>query len=153
MIFTKKIKQILLLVFLVSALASCDKVCYEADQFYAKVHTIYANGKSNKNDGDAEVGRVPVGTYNNENGGQIIEWQSTGLIANGDDFLIAISGGWNETGGDGGQEKEISKMPSCRLCFKRKDFGATSDNCVCGPISDNAELASPTQLMWESPKK
>ena len=153
MIFTKKIKQILLLVFLVSALASCDKVCYEADQFYAKVHTIYANGKSNKNDGDAEIGRVPVGTYNNENGGQIIEWQSTGLIANGDDFLIAISGGWNETGGDGGQEKMISKMPSCRLCFKRKDSGATSDNCVCGPISDNAELASPTQLMWESPKK
>ena len=153
MLFAKKIKQILLLVFLVSVLASCDKACYEADQFYAKVHTIYANGKSNKNDGDAEVGRVPVGTYNNENGGQIIEWQSTGLIANGDDFLIAISGGWNETGGDGGQEKVISKMPSCRLCFKRKDFGSTSDNCVCGPISDNAELASATQLIWESPKK
>ena len=153
MLFAKKIKQILLLVFLVSVLASCDKVCYEADQFYAKVHTIYANGKSNKNDGDAEIGRVPFGTYNNENGGQIIEWQSTGLIANGDDFLIAISGGWNETGGDGGQEKDITKMPSCRLCFKRKDFGATSDNCVCGPISDNAELESSRELMWESPKK
>jgi hypothetical protein len=76
MLFAKKIKQILLLVFLVSVLASCDKVCYEADEFYAKVHTIYANGRINKNDGVVGIDRIPVGSYNDENGGEIIEWQS-----------------------------------------------------------------------------
>jgi len=154
MLFAKKIKQILLLVFLVSVLASCDKVCYEADEFYAKVHTIYANGKLNKNDGVVGIDRIPVGSYNDENGGEIIEWQNTGLVANGDDFLIAISGGWNEIGGDNSQEKEISKMPSCRLCFKRKDSVSSSDNCVCGPTSDDAEIhSSGMELVWESPTK
>jgi len=154
MLFAKKIKQILLLVFLVSVLASCDKVCYEADQFYAKVHTIYANGKINKNDGDVGINRTTAGAYNDENGGEIIEWQNTGLNANGDDFLIAISGGWNEVGGDDIQEKEISKMPSCRLCFKLKDSASGTDNCICGPTSDDAEIhSSGRELVWESPQK
>ena len=92
MLFAKKIKHILLLVFLVSVLASCDRVCYEADQFYAKMHTINANGKADSK--SAAKNRSIFGTYNNQNGGEIIEWQDTGMVASGDYFMLAISWRW-----------------------------------------------------------
>ena len=150
MLFAKKIKQILLLVFLVSTLASCDTECYEADQFYSKMKTIYANGDREKSSTGTK--RAIFGTYNHKNGGEIIEWQDTGMIANGDYFVIAISGGWVEVGGNNtdNQEKEISNMNSCRLCFKNSS-GLTSDNCICGPILDRAELDEYGKIMWEKP--
>jgi type IV secretory pathway VirB6-like protein len=151
MLFAKKIKQILLLVFLVSMLASCDTECYEADQFYSKMQTIKANGDIEKS--STGTPRAIFGTYNHKNGGQIIEWQDTGMVANGDYFVIAISGGWVEVGGNNNdnQEKEISNMISCRLCFKNRS-NAESDNCICGPILDRAELDEYGKIIWETPQ-
>ena len=147
MLFAKKIKQILLLVFLVSVLASCDKVCYEADQFYDKMHTIKANGIDHVN-GDGGT-RTITGKYNDSDGGQIIEWQKTGMIANGGYFMLAISGGWTDIAisdyGDKDQSKIISKAPSCRLCFKK----AGTNNCLCGPILDDAQFNREGGVMWE----
>ena len=95
MLFAKKIKHILLLVFLVITLASCDKECYEADQFYRKVKTIYANGI----DANNRPERQRFGSYNDEHGGEVIEWKDTGMVASGDYFVIAVSGGWRDVGG------------------------------------------------------
>ena len=150
MLSAKKIKHILLLVFLVSTLASCDKECYEADQFYRKVKTIYANGIDINNRPERKV----FGSYNDAIGGELIEWKDTQMVASGDYFVIAISGGWRDVGGSSISAKEISKMPSCRLCFKKREASET-DNCICGPIFDDATLVKndgKLEVDWEPSK-
>jgi type IV secretory pathway VirB6-like protein len=142
MLFAKKIKHILLVVFLASALSSCDEGCFEADQFYNKMKSVSARPDNF------------YGDYNDQNGGQIAEWQDTGLVANGDYFVISISGGWVANGGDSNSnEKMISKLNSCRICIK--SITATqADNCYCGPTLDNGSLlGTPAQLKFETPQK
>jgi type IV secretory pathway VirB6-like protein len=142
MLFAKKIKHILLVVFLASALSSCDEGCFEADQFYNKMKSVSAKPDNF------------YGDYNDQNGGQIAEWQDTGLVANGDYFVISISGGWVANGGDSNSnETMISKLNSCRICIK--SITATpSDNCYCGPVLDNGLLlGTPAQLKFETPQK
>jgi type IV secretory pathway VirB6-like protein len=148
MLFAKKIKQILLLVFLVSTLASCDKECYEADQFYRKVKTIYANGV----DANNRPERQRFGSYNDAHGGEVIEWKDTGMVASGDYFVIAVSGGWRDVGGSNITASEISKKDSCRLCFKNRSATET-DNCICGPIFDDGKFDNDDniKLKWENP--
>ena len=155
MLFAKKIKQILLLVFLVSTLASCDTECYEADQFYSKMYTIKAkpdsSGEANGQSSLAE--RKIYGVYNDQNGGEIVEWGDTGMVANGDYFVLAISGGWVDNGAFGKEisENKISEMNSCRLCIKLT--GDEGGNCFCGPILDNGGLdADKSQIIWETPQ-
>jgi type IV secretory pathway VirB6-like protein len=142
MLFAKKIKHILLVVFLASALSSCDEGCFEADQFYNKMKSISA--KPNNFYGD----------YNDQNGGQIAEWQDTGLVSNGDYIVMAVSGGWVANGGDSNSnETMISKLNSCRICIKPVTAIQT-DNCFCGPILDGGSLTgTPARLKFETPQK
>ncbi len=144
MLFAKKIKQILLLVFLATVLASCDKVCYEADQYYDIMHTIYANGFDPVGQGT----RTITGKYNHTNGGEIIEWQKTGMIASGDYFMLAISGGWTDTKISNDGVEKISKIKSCKLCFKPLN-AESSENCLCGPVLDNAQFTKEGGVMWD----
>jgi type IV secretory pathway VirB6-like protein len=157
--FTKKIKHILLLVFLVSILGSCDRGCYEADEFYSKVFKIGANPK--KEDvpkgvlgtkiGDTKSSTQNVfGSYDQHTGGQMSDWMDTGLIANGDYFVISISGGWTDKGGER-NESQISALPSCRYCIKSAT-GSSSDNCLCGPVLDDAKMKNGSALHWDEPK-
>lgn len=142
MLFAKKIKHILLVVFLASTLFSCDEGCFEADQFYNKMKSISARPDNF------------YGDYNDQNGGQIAEWQDTGLVANGDYFVISISGGWVANGGDSNSnETMISKLNSCRICIK-SITAMQSDNCYCGPVLDNGSLlGTPAQIKFETPQK
>ena len=141
MLFAKKIKHILLVVFLANALSSCDEGCFEADQFYNKMKSISA--KPNNFYGD----------YNDQNGGQVAEWQDTGLVSNGDYIVMALSGGWVANGGDSNSnETMISKLNSCRICIKSVTAIQT-DNCFCGPILDNGSLiGTPARLKFETPQ-
>ena len=102
--FTKKIKHILLLVFLVITLASCEKECYDAGDFGTK--TVKINGKDD----------LALGTYSEIDGGQIRSWMDTGLKSNGDPFVINISGGWSATNGNM-NDITISGANTCSLCF------------------------------------
>ena len=157
--FTKKIKHILLLVFLVSILGSCDRGCYEADEFYSKVFKIAANPK--KEDvtkgapgtkiGDTKSSTQNVfGSYDQHTGGQMSDWMDTTLIANGDYFVISISGGWTDKGGEP-NESQISALPSCRYCIK-STVGSSADNCLCGPVLDGAKMKNESALNWDEPK-
>ena len=160
----KKIKHILLLVFLVIALASCDRVCYEADEFYSKVFEVKANPKKevvkDKYGTKITAGAVTssttqniFGTYDQNTGGQMSDWMDTGLIANGDYFSIAISGGWTDKGGFG-DTASISALPSCRYCIKATSGTGllASYNCLCGPILDNAKMKNLNSLNWDTPQ-
>ena len=159
----KKIKHILLLVFLVIALASCDRVCYEADEFYSKVFEVKANpkkevvvGKSGtkiSGTGTLSTTQNIFGTYDQNTGGQMSDWMDTGLIANGDYFSIAISGGWTDKGGFG-DTASISALPSCRYCIKATSGTGSlaADNCLCGPILDNAKMKNLNSLNWDTPQ-
>lgn len=153
----KKIKHILLLVFLVIALASCDRVCYEADEFYSKVFEVKANPKKEavKTPGTkitttTSTTQNVFGNYDQYTGGQMSDWMDTALIANGDYFSIAISGGWTDKGGFG-DAASISALNSCRYCIKASGASA-SDNCLCGPILDNAKMKNLDSLDWDTPQ-
>ena len=155
----KKIKHILLLVFLVIALASCDRVCYEADEFYSKVFEVKANPKKeNVTTVGTKITTTSTtqnifGSYDKNTGGQMSDWMDTGLIANGDYFSIAISGGWTDKGGFG-DTASISALPSCRYCIKATSGTGSlaADNCLCGPILDNAKMKNLNSLNWDTPQ-
>lgn len=158
----KKIKHILLLVFLVIALASCDRVCYEADEFYSKVFEVKANPKKEvvkdkygtkitSTSPTSSTTQNVFGSYDQYTGGQMSDWMDTGLIANGDYFLISISGGWADKGG-ARTDSQISALPSCRYCIKSIDAQAT-DNCLCGPILDDAKMENAGALSWDTPQQ
>ncbi len=157
--FTKKIKHILLLVFLVSILGSCDRGCYEADEFYSKVFTVWANPKKEANQKNNILTKIGenksttqnvFGSYDQHTGGQMADWMDTGLIASGDYFVISISGGWTDKGGDR-NESQISALDSCRYCIKSTTASDT-ENCLCGPILDNAEMKNESTIKWDEPK-
>jgi len=130
--FTKKIKHILLLVFLVSILGSCDRDCYEADEFYSKVFKIAANPKKENvskfgtkitsGSGATETTKSTTqnvfGSYDQHSGGQMSDWMDTNLIANGDYFVISISGGWTDKGGER-NESQISALYKVNWCKNR----------------------------------
>lgn len=162
MLFAKKIKHILLLVFLVSFLGSCDRGCYEADEFYSKVFTVTANPKKENVPAEKPGTQIATnmsstqnvfGTYDQHTGGQMSEWMDTGLISNGDYFLISISGGWTDKGG-ARNDSQISALDSCRYCIKSTAQGASpsQDNCLCGPILDDAEMQNAGALHWDTPQ-
>jgi hypothetical protein len=142
--FTKKIKHILLLVFLVITLASCEKECYEAGDFGKK--TVKLSGKDDS----------ALGTYSEIDGGQIRSWMDTGLKSNGDPFVINISGGWSATNGNM-NEFNISSAKSCSLCFKKlgqMDAGEAYENqCGCGPILEKSTLDSRGKLQMMKNQK
>ena len=157
MLFAKKIKHILLLVFLVSILGSCDRGCYEADEFYSKVFTVKANPK--KEDVSKPGTKIAdkksstqnvFGSYDQYTGGQMSDWMDTSLIANGDYFAISISGGWTDKGG-ARTDSQISALDSCRYCIKSINAKVT-DNCLCGPILDDAQMKNESALHWDTPQ-
>ena len=140
--FTKKIKHILLLVFLVITLASCDKECYEAGDFGSKTLKLIAEDKA------------AMGVYSEVDGGHIRSWMDTGLKSNGDPFVINTSGGWSPSNADM-NDLAISSAPSCSLCFKKlEEMGAGSpyaNQCGCGPTLTDSILGAPRgNLLWNS---
>ena len=144
--FTKKIKHILLLVFLVITLASCEKECYESGDFGSKTVKLIAKEES------------AMGSYSEIDGGQIRSWMDTGLKSNGDPFVINISGGWSATNGNMNQ-KTISDAPSCSLCFKKLSAASSvvieagyTNHCGCGPTLDGSALSNLGKLKWRTPE-
>ena len=141
MLFTKKIKHILLLVFLVINLASCEKECFEAGDFGSKTINIFATDRS------------AMGIYSDVDGGQIRSWMDTGLKSNGEPFIINISGGWSATNQNAGSQ--ISALDSCKLCFKKINLVGHNDlyenQCACGPQLKNSILKSNGKLNWREP--
>ena len=137
--FTKKIKHILLLVFLVITLASCEKECYEAGDFGSKSIKLLSEDPS------------ALGTYSEIDGGQIRSWMDTGLKSNGDPFVINISGGWSATNGNM-NDITISEANTCSLCFKklgRMGLGSEYEKqCGCGPILNDSTLDPRGKLIW-----
>ena len=142
--FTKKIKHILLLVFLAITLASCEKECYEAGDFGKKTVKLISTDTG------------AMGTYSEIDGGQIRSWMDTGLKSNGDPFVINISGGWSATNGNM-NDISISKVNSCSICYKKKGAVANSVNtdynnhCGCGPKLNDSQLNSLGKLLWDEP--
>ena len=141
--FTKKIKHILLLIFLVINLTSCEKECFEAGDFGSKTVTLIARDES------------AMGTYSEIDGGQIRSWMDTGLKSNGEPFVINVSGGWSSTNANM-NEDSISKVNSCSLCFKKLNGNSVdsfySSNCGCGPYLKDSTLDQSGKLIWNTPK-
>ena len=144
MLFAKKIKHILLLVFLVITLASCEKECYEAGDFGSKSIKLFSGDPS------------ALGTYSEIDGGQIRSWMDTGLKSNGNPFVINVSGGWSATNGNM-NDINISGANTCSLCFKKKGALANTvdsiyeDHCGCGPKLNASKLNSLGKLLWNEP--
>lgn len=113
---TKKITQILLLLFLVIPLFSCQEGCIEADQFDSS---------------SIKINSLPdniYGSYDPVNGGQRVDWTEYGLKTNGKPFLMQISGTWMSLdGGTTAKESDLQILPICNTCAKKNGV----DNCIC----------------------
>ncbi len=114
---TKKLIQILALIFLVLSNASCDKSCVEADEF--DVQSLVIESYPLK-DGI-------FGSYDSANGGQRANWHNTDLKSNGDRFLIQIGGSWTSL--QGKNQTALNALSRCDSCAKRYD--ASTPNCIC----------------------
>ena len=124
----KKTARIFSLLFLLFLAVSCDQGCIEADEFDAESVVIESNPV---NDGIE-------GTYDNSSGGERANWHDTKLRANGDQFLIQISGAWTPWNGNDTHfsalsvtDAKLAELPRCFFCAKR----LSSTNCIC--YSDN----------------
>ncbi|MBM3580028.1 MAG: hypothetical protein FJX34_04585 [Alphaproteobacteria bacterium] len=112
---TKKISQILALIFLVSPLLSCTSGCVEPDEFDAQTLTI-----------EAKPGQI-YGSYNPLTGGQRVDWDDPSLRSNGDMFLMTVSGTWTSLHGVGMNDTGLNQLPVCTTCAKRTGV----PNCIC----------------------
>ncbi len=122
----------LLLIFLIVAVAGCSESeqCIEANQFDVEQVTVESNP-------DGHV----YGDYNDITGGQRVDWTDSGLLTNGEAFIVKIMGAWSPWNADSlgsGSETEVAQtlnnLPSCNFCAKK----ANSPNCLCFPNQDPA---------------
>jgi type IV secretory pathway VirB6-like protein len=119
MILTKKLAQIIALVFLVFFIASCSEECVAPDEFDTNSIVIESNPTT---DGIS-------GTYDGVSGGQRASWHSTELRVDSTPLLIQISGSWTALQGVGSANTDA--LPRCNFCAKRHDDFSPSSNCLC----------------------
>ncbi len=116
----KKLTQIFALIFLAISLASCDTSCVEADEF--NVESSIIESKPTSPD-------VIYGTYDPITGGQRASWHDTGLLSNGDGFLIQISGAWSPLEGGALTNDSLAALSNCLTCARKSDM--PNMNCIC----------------------
>lgn len=117
----KKIAKLLSLICFALALASCDgNYCVEADEF----DNDYVKVKSNPTE-DGIFGT----NYDNVDGGQVATWHETGLRANGQPFLIQISGSWIPWYGSAITDAKLNALSRCNFCAKKHNV--STENCIC----------------------
>ncbi len=116
----KKITQIFSLIALIAIASSCKPQCYSNDEFDVNSVVIDSNPTSDN----------IVGTYDSENGGQVVDWHNTGFKSNGDMFLIKVSGAWTSWGADASDltESYLDALPVCNTCAK---IDSNTPNCIC----------------------
>ncbi len=103
-----------------SASSTSKDRCYGEDEFDSYNLEVSANPT---NDGI-------VGSYDPLEGGQAATWHDSGLMSNGEEFVIAVSGAWLPWGSDvGAGINTIQSKPRCNFCAKRSWNEAP--NCVC----------------------
>ncbi len=115
----RKIASIFTVLFLALSLFSCEEGCVDADEF--DVHSIQIESNP--------IEDGIYGYYDGTTGGQRANWHETGLRANGDMFLMQISGAWVALLGAETTTIEIEKMDRCNFCAK--SYNGNSPNCIC----------------------
>lgn len=136
MISTKKFKSIIVILFSLILLSSCEDKCYERGEYFVRMSSVYSNPDKNKT--------TVYGSYPS----QSADWQQTGLVTNGDPIVVAIRGGWiSNSGAISENQDNVDASPNCPICFKKKTelAGNSQSNCICGPsIVDNSyQLTQP----------
>lgn len=116
--WTRKIANILAVLFLMLPLYSCSEGCVDADEFDVYSIDIESN----------PVGDGIFGYYDGVSGGQRASWHETGLRSNGDMFLMQISGSWVALAGlENGAN--FDTMARCNFCARSAN--GSSPNCIC----------------------
>jgi len=132
---TKKITQILFLIFLALFVVSCEEGCVDPDEF--DVQTTLIESKP--------VADGIYGTYDPLGGGQRVDWHDTGFKSNGDRFLMYISGKWAPLMGDTMNASTLAALPRCNFCAKK--HGQANMNCMCydgqSPAPENGPGGNP----------
>lgn len=116
----KKITKLFSVAFLLLFIFSCDgDGCVEADEFDNEFVKVDSN----------PVTDGVYGSYNNDSGGQVADWHQTGLLSNGEPFLIHVTGAWTPWYGNLRSQTSLNQLPQCSFCAKRGD--QSLGNCLC----------------------
>ena len=120
----KKILHNCFLICFIAFLASCENRCYEIEEFDSHYITLKSYPGEDRTDG----------TYDSVNGGQSTLWnEAKGLQADGNPFIIRISGAWTAWNRQSITNEILLNMDSCvavdKMCAKKAN--GTSDNCIC----------------------
>lgn len=131
------------------AVPACDPGCVEANEFGGPAIVVQANPRGT--DGVGGTYPVPddIDAPYSQVSGQTAEWHDTGLISNGEEFVITITGGWLPWG-ESLNESDINRyilnsptsgtntpvIPKCKICAKKSPIppGTTTaavTNCIC----------------------
>ncbi len=113
----KKLTKIFSLIFLSISIYSCDSGCVNEDEFDG--YSVEVNSKPESTG--------IIGTYNSVDGGQIANWQNTGLRSNGEQFIIQVTGAWTPWYGAQTNYNSLNNLEKCTFCAKKEGVA----NCLC----------------------